>query len=344
MTTSPLMNTTRPPRKQLRGFSLIELMVAMLLGLIVIGGVTSVFIASRQSYTTNQALGDVQDETRVAFELMARDIRSAGMTGCSNDDRVANVLNNSPTGGGTDWYANWGNALVGYNENQTDPAVTSGTATDDRVASTDSIEIIGADGAGLTVASYDANSAQFKLNETTSDLEDGDIIIVCDPDHATIVQITNYNSSNVTLVHNTGNGTPGNCSKGLGYPTVCTTNGNSYVFPKNSQIAKLTAVDWFVGRNANNGTSLFRSDIQIKSGVPTLTPEEIVPDVTDMQITYHQSGGTSFVAANSVSSWSTVDAAQVTLTLESTNQRAGTDQKPIVRTFTATTTVRNRVL
>jgi type IV pilus assembly protein PilW len=34
---------------------------------------------------------------------------------------------------------------------------------------------------------------------------------------------------------------------------------------------------------------------------------------------------------------------QVKLTLESTDERAGTDAKPLTRNFTATTTVRNRV-
>ena len=72
-------------------------MVAMLLGLIVVGGVVSVFLANQRSYRTNQALGDVQDSSRIAFEMMARDIRNAGLTGCSNNGRVANVLNNRST-------------------------------------------------------------------------------------------------------------------------------------------------------------------------------------------------------------------------------------------------------
>ena len=36
--------------------------------------------------------------------------------------------------------------------------------------------------------------------------------------------------------------------------------------------------------------------------------------------------------------------AQMTLTLQSTFQRAGTDSKPLTRQFTSTATVRNRVL
>ena len=54
--------TTRPVlclRRPSAGFTLIELMIAMLLGLIVIAGVTSVFLATQRSYRTNEALGDV---------------------------------------------------------------------------------------------------------------------------------------------------------------------------------------------------------------------------------------------------------------------------------------------
>lgn len=325
------------------GFTLIELMVAMLLGLIVIAGVVSVFVANQQSYRTNQALGDVQDGSRIAFELMARDIRDAGLTGCDNSGRVADVLNNGPAAGGTAWWANFGNALHGYGVGQTDPAVTTGTAQGQRVAGTDSLQVIGAADSGLSVATHNATSAQFKLNETTSDLQAGDAIIVCDPNHAAITQITNYNSSNVTVVHNTGTGTPGNCSKGLGFPTVCTTNGNGYTFTPNSQIAKLTAADWYIGNNPVNGRSLYRMDIETVSGAPKAQAQEMVRDVTAMAIGYHQPPNTNFVTASSVTNWSIVDAVQVTLTLESVDKRAGINVQPVTRTFTATTTVRNRV-
>jgi type IV pilus assembly protein PilW len=70
----------------------------------------------------------------------------------------------------------------------------------------------------------------------------------------------------------------------------------------------------------------------------------MVRNVTDMQITYHQSGGASFVTADTSGiNWSNVDAIRVTYTLESADQRAGTDLQPLKRTFTATTTIRNRV-
>ena len=335
------------PAKPATGFTLIELMVAMLLGLIVIAGVVSVFLANQRTYRTNQALGDVQDSSRIAFELMARDIRNAGLNPCNNDGRMANVLNNS----GTDWWANWANALRGYSGNQGDPATGSvfGTGVGQRVSGTDSLQVLGAIDAGLSVAEDKEPAANFKLNDKTTDLQSGDIVIVCDPDHAVMVQISNYNNNTVTFVHNTGNAvSPGNCSKGLGYPSDCSsTNGNLYQFGSNSQIAKLGAADWYIGNNpVKGGRSLYRVAIATDStsGNVGLGPaQEMVRDVTSMTINYHAKGSASFVPASSIGNWAVVDAVQVTLTLQSADQRAGTDVKPLVRTFTATTTVRNRV-
>lgn len=329
------------------GFTLIELMVAMLLGLIVIAGVVSVFLANQRSYRTNQALSDVQGGSRIAFEMMARDIRNAGLTGCNNNGRVANVVNPS----GAAWWNDWGNAVRGYPvTTTTDPALTSGTTAGNQASGTnqtDSLQLIGAVDTGLSVAATPSSTAaNFKLNDSTSDLATGDVIIVCDPDHATIVQITKYTDSNVTVVHNTGTGTPGNCSKGMGYPTVCSTNGNGYSFGPNSQIFKLGAVDWYIGVNPVGGTSLYRMGVDTTGATVAYPTQEMVRDVTAMNILYHQAGGTSFVSAATIgagSNWATVDAVQVKLTLQSVDKRAGTDVKAISRTFTATTTVRNRV-
>jgi type IV pilus assembly protein PilW len=338
-------------RARSRGFSLIELMIAMLLGLIVIGGVTSVFLAGRQSYRSNEALSDVQDSSRVAYEMVARDIRDAGVTACNNNGRVANVLNDS----GTDWYADWDNALHGYDASadasgtvvtQADPAVATGTTQGARIAGTDSVQVLSAGGLGLTVAETPSDSAaNFKINETTNDLVSGDLVMICDPDHATMVQVTKLNGSNVTLVHNKGSSTtPGNCTKGLGYPTVCSANGTSYTFKKNAQISKLTAADWYIGSNPDGGRSLYRKSLSTAGENVGTTTQEMIRNVWDMQITYLQPGATSFVAGNLITNWETVSAVRIALTVRSTNQRAGTDAKPLERTFMSTTTVRNRVL
>jgi type IV pilus assembly protein PilW len=322
------------------GFTLIELMVAMLLGLVVIAGVVSVFLANQRSYRTNQALGDVQDASRIAFEMMARDIRDAGLTGCSNNGRVANVLNNAPGGSAAaKWWANWNNAVIGFGGAQTDPAVAVGTAEKQRVSGTDSLMLLGGEGSGVSVNVNTEPAATFTINEASTDLQAGDVVIVCDPDHATLVQITSYAGGTIT---HAASGTPGNCTTDLNFPTVCSSSA-SYVFATNSQITRLGAADWYIGINPIGGRSLYRMDLTNVAGVPTPTAQEMVRDVTDMKITYHQSGNADFAVASAVGNWALVDAVQVNLTLESVDKRAGTDVKPLKRSFTATTTVRNRV-
>ncbi|MGH8507059.1 MAG: PilW family protein [Stenotrophobium sp.] len=60
------------------GLTLIELMLALLIGLIIIAGVGEVFLAGRASYNVQQRLGDLQENGRFALLFLQRDIRQAG--------------------------------------------------------------------------------------------------------------------------------------------------------------------------------------------------------------------------------------------------------------------------
>jgi len=329
-------------RRQAAGFTLIELMVAMLIGLIVIGGVTSVFLSNQQVYRSNKALSDVQDSSRIAFEMMARDIRSAGMTGCDNSGRVANVLKNSPSNGGTVWWANWANNVTGYTGAQTAAISSFGTGTTspgNRVAGTDAILLVGAQGSGYSVKLDSEPAATITLNETTTDLAAGNIIIVCDPDHATVMQATGFAGGMIT---HAASGNPGNCTTDSSYPTVCA-SGNSYVFAPNAQLAKVYVAEWYVGNSptSTGTTSLYRS--ALAENGQSVVAAEMVPNVTAMTLAYLQTGTTDFVTADAVTNWLAVQAVRVTLTMQSVDKRVGTDIKPISRSFTSTTTIRNRV-
>src|SRR5699024_9050209 len=209
-----------------------------------------------RSYRTNTALSEVGDAARITFELMARDIRGAGLTGCNSaNGRVTNVLANANNGESV-WWADWANAIRGYDDATHVPALGG----KDPVENTSSLQLISATGSPLTIAK-DTGGANLKLDKPIFDLASGDIVMACSPDHAAIFQVTNYNSSNVTVVHNTGKKvSPGNCSKNLGYPNDnCTGNNPGYQFPPNSLIYKLSAVDWFIGKNNDGGKSLYRT-------------------------------------------------------------------------------------
>jgi type IV pilus assembly protein PilW len=315
--------------RRMQGFTLVELMVAMVLGLVVIGGVVSVFLTNQQVYRANKALSDVQDSSRIAFELMARDARTVGLTGCGNSSRIGNVVNNNTTA--TNWYVNWTYPVQGYTASQTDPVAGAG-----RTANTESLVLLGAEGTGVSVQTDTESSATITINEASTNLVTGDFVMICDPDHAVIAQLSSV--SGTTLKHAKA-GTPGNCTLDLSYPTVCASS-SSYTFSANALIARLTAVDWYVASNSAGGTSLFRKSLGPGGAV---TVNEMVRDVTGMTLAYHQSGNASFVTADKVTNWPLVDALQVTLTTISVDRRAGTNTAPISRTFTSTTTLRNRV-
>lgn len=65
-------------RRRQGGFSLIELMVALVLGLVLIGGVINIFVTNQQAFRTNENLARLQENARISFELTAREIRQAG--------------------------------------------------------------------------------------------------------------------------------------------------------------------------------------------------------------------------------------------------------------------------
>src|SRR3546814_19863808 len=61
-----------------RGFTLIELMVAMVLGLLVVAAAGSLFMSSRKVYGTTASINRIKENQRIAFAMLARDIRDAG--------------------------------------------------------------------------------------------------------------------------------------------------------------------------------------------------------------------------------------------------------------------------
>ena len=59
------------------GLTLVELMVAMVIGLLLLAGISQVFVSNKQTYRLLEAQSHVQENGRFAFEFMARDVRMA---------------------------------------------------------------------------------------------------------------------------------------------------------------------------------------------------------------------------------------------------------------------------
>ncbi|MGB7934102.1 MAG: PilW family protein [Gammaproteobacteria bacterium] len=68
-----------------RGFSLVELMVALVITLILLAGIGQIFLSSKKSFVIQDSLGRLQENGRYAMETLAQDVRRAGFWGGNAD-------------------------------------------------------------------------------------------------------------------------------------------------------------------------------------------------------------------------------------------------------------------
>jgi type IV pilus assembly protein PilW len=97
-----------------RGFSLVELMVAMTMSLLLLAGALSILYSSRLSYEENDKLARLQEAGRTAMELLLRDVRGAGYQGCSRPIQAGDFIN-AISGGATSLLWDFERPLMGYN-------------------------------------------------------------------------------------------------------------------------------------------------------------------------------------------------------------------------------------
>jgi type IV pilus assembly protein PilW len=72
-------------RRRMHGLSLVELMVALTIGLIILTAVSSLFVSSKQTYTTQDSLARLQENARFAMQFLIKDIRLGGYFGCLDE-------------------------------------------------------------------------------------------------------------------------------------------------------------------------------------------------------------------------------------------------------------------
>lgn len=337
---------------RLRGLTLIELMIAIVLGLLIVIVAITVLLSNRRVYASTESLGRIQENTRTAFELMARDVREAAGNACERDLSVVNVLN-TPT---ANWWTDFTGGLTGYDGGTASPGLGFGTTGVTRIAGTDAIDLKSAVNSGVTIVDHQPASADFKLNTSAHGISAGDVVMACDFDHAAIFQITGPTALGVNVVHNTGSSVPGNATKCLSMTGVCSPTG--YAFgckggeaPASgcdaanrwpATIAKLRMTRWFVGNNPRGGQSLYQAGLQNSGGNLSVVNNEVVEGVRDMQLTYLMDGAGTYEPANAPGmDWNKVVSVRINLSMEGEG-REGTDSDVLKRSLIHTVAIRNR--
>ncbi|NND91534.1 MAG: hypothetical protein HKN42_11785 [Granulosicoccus sp.] len=99
MARTSTLHGNRPDKRKMIGLSLIELMIAMTLGLILIAGMIAVFAGNKRSADLNSAMSDIQENARFALNNMASEIRMSGFQGCMDLNSAKPTLlgNSLPT-------------------------------------------------------------------------------------------------------------------------------------------------------------------------------------------------------------------------------------------------------
>lgn len=82
-----------PVKHFARGVSLVELMVALVIGALLLAGAVTVFLQSRNTYRANDMVSRMQEAGRYAIDVIAPDVRLAGFWGLTN--RPTSFTNNS---------------------------------------------------------------------------------------------------------------------------------------------------------------------------------------------------------------------------------------------------------
>jgi prepilin-type N-terminal cleavage/methylation domain-containing protein len=73
-------------KNSFRGFTLVEMVLALAISTVVLAAVYSVFTIANKNFTTQNAAANVQQNLRSAIRLMARDIRHAGLDPSGSDN------------------------------------------------------------------------------------------------------------------------------------------------------------------------------------------------------------------------------------------------------------------
>lgn len=355
---SHLRSSTSPARFE-RGFSLAELLIAMTLSLVLLGGTLVVFSSGREAYTNIDHLSRIQENGRFALDQIIRDVRSAGYNGCVMQAKTASTLNTPnnlawrfdlPLSGFegatlTAWSPALDASLTAYSPTPLNDILVVHLPKLGSIPGR--VNSLMAD--GTTVIPIDAISP--------APLSANDVAMISNCQSRVFFQVTGYSVSSGTasISHDAGAATtysPGNATNDLA-ASIPATFGDSQ---NSTTVLPIVTNIYFVAPSSvGTNTSLWRK--------PSTGPvEEIVEGVQALQVRYGVDTNKdlqvdSYVTAQNVSDWNTVISVQVGLLVYSIEQFGGNvdaktytvldttagpyNDRRLRQVFAATTTLRN---
>ena len=275
-------------RRREHGFSLVELMVAITLALVLTGAVISVFVGSRTAYQSTAGVGALSDGGRFALSLIGESVRGAGNLACNS---AMTATSDAALLGGTTFANNFVQGVTGFEANGTGNPLPAAIALP-------AVPVVGAAGnwtPNLDAAITAATAAQGPA------VKGSDVLVMRSAvPRVAPVYTTADVAAGVTSVAITPNpvgmaatqyAAIADCTKSVIFkaaavtPANVTLNGPLPVsFAAGALVAPLTTTVYYIGVGSDGDAALWR--LEQVGGPAFAAPEELVPDVENMQVLY----------------------------------------------------------
>jgi type IV pilus assembly protein PilW len=296
--------------KRQQGFSMVELMVAITLGLLLTGAVVSVFIGSRTAYQATAGVGDMSDSGRFALNLIGESVRGAGNLACNSAMSATNQNISGPAPGVVTFNNNFGQGIEGFEASGSGPNLTIALPANPVVGAANNWtpnlapEMMAAIPGPYTppVASPVQGSDVLVVRSsvprvpavyTTADVGPGavNLPVTAEPIALATNQYAAIADCTKSVIFPVSAGVP------VGGTNVPLTAGLPGVgFSAGAVVAPLTTTIYYIGVGLDGDPSLWR--LEQANGPGFAPPEELVPDVENMQVLYGiDPGGTQTAAA-----------------------------------------------
>ncbi len=313
--TQYLYMTSRPcarmpaARHRTDGFSLVELLIALVISSILLIGIMQIFVSSRESYKLDEGLSRMQESGRFAASFLEREIRMAGNVGCRGRIKADNVANYLAGGGGIfiadNDPASPNLAVAGFEAVGTAPGssytiasstpVNSGTATNWGPSLDMALAPNGgaAPGSDIIVVRYmgsdavpllAADATTISISATASNIfAEGQVLVMGDCRNVAIFQIDTLATAGAvtTITHgNTGGIAPGNVCATWGVGAAPCAKNPPY--GADTIIGSMRTSVFYVARGADGTPSLWRTSMINGGNVA----EELISGIENMQVVY----------------------------------------------------------
>jgi type IV pilus assembly protein PilW len=72
------MSSDQMKLRNLEGFTLVELMVSMSIGMVILAAVTTTFMSQTRIYNAQEQINEMQQNARGALDIITREVKMAG--------------------------------------------------------------------------------------------------------------------------------------------------------------------------------------------------------------------------------------------------------------------------